>query len=279
MKRHFPGLLWAALSLALLAGCAGIDRAQDAGDPCCRDAERHPEGVVAVIDAVAPVFGRAVALVRWRTGYLHFHPQARQTILAELRPLDIVLVSNKQRLSGHTIPGLFGHAAIYLGTERQLREAGLWSAVNEKERKAIARGMLFLEADNKGVHLSLAQATLETDRALVVRPLIDGTRRRREVLAQYLAALGTPFDFRFDADTPDCVFCTELIQRVLPELRLKTHRVYGRNLVFPDEVARSALDGHPRLKPRLYVVGDRQGWRITPVVKARADINTEWRRR
>ena len=137
---------------------------------------------------------------------------------------------------------------------------------------------MFLEADSKGVHLSLARTTLETDRALVVRPRVDGARRR-EALEQFLATLGTPFDFHFDADTPDCVFCTELIQRVLPELRLKHHRVYGRNLVFPDEVARVALDGHPRLKPRLYVVGDRQGWRIAPVGQARADIDAEWRGR
>ncbi len=283
LRSHIARFLWVALSLVLLAGCASPDMSRvDVAlpdDPCCRNAERHPRGLVAVLDTVAPVFGRAVALVRWRTGYLGRHADAQQAILAELRPLDIVLVSNKQRLSGHTIPGLFGHAAIYLGSERQLRDAGLWSAISEQEREAIARGMVFLEADSRGVHLSLARTTLETDRALVLRPTIDGTLRRREALTQFLATLGTPFDFHFDADTPACVFCTELIKRVLPELRLKSHRVYGRNLIFPDEVARAALDGHRRLKPRLYLVGDREGWRIAPAAQARADINAEWRRK
>lgn len=282
LKRHIAYSLWVALSLALLAGCASPDRmrvdvAPD-GDPCCRNAERHPPGLVAVLDGIAPVLGRVVGLVRWRIGYLGRHVEAQEAILAELRPLDIVLVSNKQRLSGHTIPGLFGHAAIYLGSERQLRDAGLWSAVGEQERKAIGRGMVFLEADSKGVHLSLARTTLETDRALVLRPAVEGSRRRKEVLARFLATLGTPFDFHFDADTPACVFCTELIQRVLPELRLKSHRVYDRNLIFPDEVARTALGGNKRLKPRLYVVGDSRGWRAASLAQARNDIDAEWRR-
>lgn len=283
MKSFVFGFAWVALSLSVLVNCASVDRTPGAippaGDPCCSNAERHPPGLVAVLDGVSPVFGRMVALVRWRIGHIGRHPEAKQAILAELRPLDIVLVSNKQRLSGHTIPGLFGHAAVYLGSEQQLRSAGLWVAVGPKEREAISRGMVFLEADNKGVHLSLARTALETDRVLVLRPALDGRQRRTTALKHFLAALGTPFDFHFDLDTPECVFCTELIHRVLPELGLKSHRVYDRNLIFPDEVARAALDGHLRLKPQLYVVGDRQGWRVHPVAEARVEINEQWRRK
>ena len=280
MKASSWVFVWVALSLSVLTNCASVGRTghdiPPAGDPCCRNAERHPPGLVAVLDRVSPVFGRMVGLVRWRLGYLGRHTEAKQAILSGLRPLDIVLVSNKQRLSGHTIPGLFGHAAVYLGSEQQLRSADLWGAVGPLERKAISRGMVFLEADHKGVHLSLARTTLETDRVLVLRPTLDGTRRAT-ALKHFLVTLGTPFDFHFDLDTPECVFCTELIQRVLPELGLKNHRVYGRNLIFPDEVARAALDGHLRLKPQIYVVGTRQGWRVTPVSQARVDINEQWR--
>lgn len=263
--------------LVVLAGCAGIDR-QRAADPCCADPERYPPGLIAALDPLAPVVGRIVALVRWGPGRLAYHPEAQQTVLAELRPLDILLVSNKQRLSSRTIPGLFGHGVVYLGTERQLRDAGLWSGISERHRKAIAGGEIFLEADYRGVHLSRSRAVLDTDRVLVLRPVLDGRRRRGQALFAFLDSIGTPFDFRFDADTPDCVFCIELIERTLPELGFKRHRVYGRRLILPDEVARVALDGHPRLKPRLYVVGERNGWSKVPVRSARADINSEWLR-
>lgn len=265
------------LLLVLLAGCATAGRTP-AADPCCTGAERYPDALIAVLDPVAPVFGRLVGLVRWRPGYLARQPQAQQAILAELRPLDIVLVSNKQRLSGRTIPGLFGHAAIFLGSERQLRSAGLWGAVPAGVRKTIAGGEVFLEADQKGVHLSHPAVTLDTDRVLVLRPVLDGHGRRAEAVKQFLGWHGTRFDFNFDNRTPECVYCTELIHRVLPELRLKEHRVYGRDLIFPDQVARSALDGGHRLKARLYVVGTQSGWRVAPVTSVRSDIDRQWRK-
>lgn len=279
MGRHALGIVTAcvlALTAIVASGCATVEERRLA-DPCCRNAERFPPGLVAAIDPLAPLIGRAVGLVRWRQCYLADQRDARAAIMSALRPLDIVLVSNRQRLSGHTIPGLFGHAAVYLGTDAQLRAAGLWSAVPAARRADLAAGAIFLEADQQGVHLSRPQYTLDTDRVLVLRPVI-GERRKAEALAGFIGRLGMPFDFRFDTRTADCVFCTELVARVLPELRLREHRVYGRELIFPDEVARTALDGNARLRPRLYVVGTDSGWHVAPTAQARGDINREWRK-
>jgi hypothetical protein len=274
MRGLAAGLL-IAFSL-LLSSCARVPDGSLPADPCCVWTERFVPGLVAALEPCAPVLGRVAALVRWRPGYLSVQPESAEAILRQLRPLDIVLVSNKGRLTGSTIPGLFGHAAIHIGTERELDDRGLWSAVVEPDhREAIRRGDIFLEADHRGVHFSRAGSALETDRVLVLRPMLS-TARQKQVLREYLASVGTPFDFHFDADTKDSLFCTELVRRALPEARLKAHRVYGRNLILPDEIARSALDGNPVLRPHLYVIGSAAGWRIEPTRRARDDIDRYW---
>jgi hypothetical protein len=270
-RRFWP---WTIAFVALIGGCASRPAADD---PCCTGAERYPPALVAVLEPVAPIVGQAIALVKWRKGFLNQFPEAQEAVLRELRPLDLVFVSSKGGLAGNTIPGLFGHVATYLGTERQLREAGLWSAVDStKHRDAIQSGQSFLEADSRGIHFSSSEFALNVDRVLVVRPRLASKLSAKNALRTYLSFVGTPYDFRFDVDDGECVFCTELVYLAMPELRLRTDKVYGRNLIFPDEVARSALRGHPQLRPRLYVIGRRDGWSVAPAATALTDIRAEW---
>lgn len=265
--------------LLIVTACAVPRESRPAADPCCSGGEIFPGGLIAALDPLAPLLGGAVALVNFRPGYIGILPDARDRIASELRPLDILLVSSKGRLSGYAIPGLFGHAVVYIGTGEQLSDAGLWSAVTgDDDRSAISRGRIFLEADRKGVHLSTAATALQTDRVLILRMSQVSAGRKKQILAAFLGSIGTPFDFRFDADTPECVFCTELVHRMLPELQLQKHRLYDRSIVFPDEIARSALDGNPRLRPRLYIVGEPGGWHVATMAQARADIDAWWAR-
>lgn len=263
----------------MLAGCVHQPEPRTTAEPCCSDLERYPRWLVAAAEPVAPVLGHVIARIAWRRGHLPRHPDAVAAALSDLRPLDIVLVSSKGRLSGHTIPGLFGHAAIYLGTEAQLRSAGLWGAIgSEAARAAIKGGALFLEADQRGVALSPASTTLDVDRLLALRPRLAGQQRRRAALSALVGSLGQPFDFRFDLDSPVCVFCTELVHRAMPELGLEAHAAYGRRLILPDAIARGAVLGQYRLSARRYIVAERDGWRMPAARTAVGDIDAEWSR-
>lgn len=273
-------------ALLALAGCASLTpqphpAASAADDPaaasCCLDVERYPPLIVRIADPVAPLIGRTVGAIVWRKGYLNDDPDAQAEVLRQLRPLDIVLVSNKGRLSNHALPGVFSHAAVYLGTEKQLRRAGVWNDPRIREhRGAIAAGSVFIEADKDGVHLSPAGVVLNVDRLAVVRPQLANTGRRKQALVDYFAALGGRFDFRFDAGTRDCVFCTELVSRVIPELQLRERDAYGRSLIVPDELANAAAGHDPALSFVLYIRGDRKRWERASRAALESDLASYW---
>ena len=90
--------------------------------------EDYPPWFVDMARTVAPPLGTVLSHVAWRSGYLKSKQAAQTAILDVLQPLDIVLVSSKGKRSGQMIPGLFGHAAVYLGTQQELQRLGLWSS-------------------------------------------------------------------------------------------------------------------------------------------------------
>lgn len=244
---------------------------------CCQRPERYPNGLVALAEPFAPAIGKLVAAAVWRKGYLLRHEPALDAVLAGLQPLDIITVNNKGRLSGHAIPGQFGHAAIYVGTERQLRRAGVWDQpAIRKHHDAIRKGALFIEADNKGVHLSTAPLALDADAVAHLRPTGLSPARRRQALGEFYKRVGMPFDYYFDLDTTACTFCTELVNTVLPEMRLPQRRVYGRRLILPDEVVAATLRGRTGFAFLRYVRADRDGWETLGREAVTEDLRAAW---
>lgn len=243
---------------------------------CCLNAEKYPAWLVDLIEPAAPLVGRTIAHVVWRQGYLA-NGMALKTITRVLKPLDIIVLSSKGRMSGHTIPGLFGHAAIYLGTETELRQIGAWGdprIVPYQER--IRAGAMMLEADQDGILLSPARVVLNADRVVVLRPHLASNRRRREVIAGFVQHIGRRFDFHFDNASPERLYCTELINHVMPEAGLPARRLYGRQSTLPDEVVARAAIGKSNLKLVLYVRSLSPQWESASRRMLVADIASAW---
>lgn len=276
--------VWFVGLLLFVSACTTVDKPTVAPRPgdvrfgdCCQRPERYPKVLVTLAEPFAPAIGKLVAATVWRKGYLLRHEPALETILGGLQPLDIVTVNNKGRLSGHAIPGHFGHAAIYVGTEKQLRRASVWDhPAIRKHHEAIAKGALFIEADNKGVHLSTAPLALDADAIAHLRPTGLGTARRRQAIIEFFERLGMPFDYYFDLDTTACTFCTELVNTVLPEMRLPARRVYGRRLILPDEVVAATIRGRTGFAFQRYVKADRDGWEVLGREAVAADLRAAW---
>lgn len=289
MTRMVSRLILIAMLLVCLVvqGCTRTpgDQATGASDRpgltgCCTDMEDYPRWFVDVSRMVAPSLGTVLSHVVWRDGHLKSKQAAQKAILAEIRPLDIVLVSSKGRKSGQTIPGLFGHAAIHLGTQEELKALGLWSSAEVRPHAAgIEAGRTFIEADAKGVHLSPPSVVLNTDRVVILRPAFTSLVRRRQVARAYFDAIGTDFDFLFDVDTPDCTFCTELIHRIMPELKLPVQEIYGVRTILPDRVAVAALRRESGLEFVDYIKADATTWQQAPGQTLAEDIATTWSER
>lgn len=243
---------------------------------CCKTGERFPQWLVEIVAPTAPLTGRLIGNISYRKSYLTERHDAHRFLLARLQPLDVVMTGSTARLSGQTIPGHFGHAIVYLGTEQQLRSQGLWQSVDPRHREAISQGQIFLEAEGEEVHLSDSNYVFDNDHVAVLRPSLSNNARRREIMRDYVATIGTPFDYFFNLAEPSCVYCTELIHRVVPELDLPVDTLYGREVIMPDAVVAKALRGQGRLSLVTYVRGEPDGWAERNRRDLVSDIEAEW---
>jgi len=270
--------------ILLVQGCAQIDTgdahlkpAKASLQACCTNMEEYPRWFVDMARTAAPALGTVLSHVAWRSGYLKSRQAAQDAVLDVLEPLDIVLVSSKGRRSGQMIPGLFGHAAIYLGTEQELRQLGVWASPKvQSHAKTVRNGHVFIEADARGVHLSKPAIVLNTDAVAILRPRFTGQSQRRRTALDFFASLGMRFDFLFDVDSPDCTFCTELIHRVMPHLDLPIMEIYGVRTIMPDSVAVSAIRKRGKLAFVGYVRANREGWSQASIGDLANDIGRNW---
>lgn len=240
------------LGLALsLAGCAspgGLAPPNPAGNPaalvadCCTDTGAYPDWALALADRNIEII-RAVGQIELRRGHIEKVPQARALIEAALRPLDVVFVHNRNRVSGQLIPGHFTHGAVYLGTEPQLRAAGLWSLpALAPYRDRIAAGDIYLEAVDGGVRLASADVVLNTDAIVALRARgLD----RTATFERGLARMGVPFDMHFDATDGRELFCAEMIDEMYTVAALPRTPVPlpGRETILIDAIVAGALTG------------------------------------
>ena len=273
--------------MAFVQGCSRTGDAEAKMEParaslraCCTNMEEYPRWFVDMARTVAPALGTVLSHVAWRTGYLKSKRAAQDAIMDVLQPLDLVLVSSKGRRSGQMIPGLFGHAAIYLGTEEELRRLGILQSPKVTPHLGkIRNGHVFIEADARGVHLSPRSIVLNTDAVAILRPQFGSLNQRRKTALDLFATMGMKFDFLFNVDTPDCTFCTELIHRTMPQLDLPITEIYGVRTIMPDSVAVSAIRKRHGLVFVGYVKGDRTGWRQAPMADLVTDIGRDWAKR
>ncbi len=257
------------LALTATAGCTALG-GTERGDP---EVEAYPAWLIAAGEPVAPVVGLAISAVVWRGGYLRGHDDAIALIQHRLRPLDIILFSSKGRLSGRTGGGLFGHAAVYLGTERELREAGLWSdpAIAPYQADIRAGKTLVESAQPHGTALVRLDVAMNTDRVLQLRPSASRSARRSAILRLF-GFIGTRFDHHFSADEHETIFCTELVQLGMPFIALPKRTAYGRHVIYPDDVANAGIAGSRGLSVITYLRADRQGWEEAGPRIAASDI-------
>jgi hypothetical protein len=188
-----------------------------------------------------PDLTRAIGLVQLRPGRLQRHPEAMSILEDTLRPLDILVFHSENRMSGLLLPGHFTHGAIYLGTEAQLSEAGLWNdPFLDPHRTAVRAGAIFLEAVDGGVQLHPAETVLDTDAVAILRPQ---RQDRATALRRAMGQVGVPFDMAFDASDGARLFCVELIALSYPALDPPRDILYGRETILVDRLVTGALTG------------------------------------
>ncbi len=214
----------------------------------------------AMTGGLSRVVGNTAGVFETRSGWLAGDATVHASIQKALRPGDILVENTPFRLTDKLIPGYFGHVAIWLGTETQLRELGILDdPIAAAHREALKKGRTVLEALRSGVELNTLEHFLNVDDLLVLRdPQLQGDRLR-EHLFRALRQVGKPYDFNFDVQTSDRIACSELVFVVYTDIPWETHRRLGRYIISPDRVVDNALS-HGGLEIVLLYLGGEAFW-------------------
>lgn len=210
-----------------------------------RRGDRANEAGYDLVNWFSALFGNSVGTLNPEI----CRPREQQLLKAYLQPLDIILVKSPTHITDKFIPGFFGHAAIYTGNPEELRAMGVWELPEVARHQArITAGGAFAEALRSGVRLSTPVEFADGDYFLVLR--ISGlTEAEKQVaLARTFRYLHQKYDFNFDIQSPDRLYCTELIFLAFEMIRWKSHHLWDRETISPDEIVETALDGQ-RLLP------------------------------
>jgi uncharacterized protein YycO len=207
------------------------------------------------------LFGNTVGLVETRRGKLHDRAQVHADLAQTLQAGDILLEKTPFRLTDSFIPGHWGHAAIWIGTKAQLQALGIWQHPLVEARHAeIEAGRSVVEALRTGVEMNTLAHFLNVDDLAILRQSNSAPQsagERADIILQTLRQVGKSYDFNFDVESTQRMFCSKLIYHGYTRIDWPTSRFLGRFTVSPDDIAKRALADGPLEIVLLYHDGDK----------------------
>jgi hypothetical protein len=182
-------------------------------------------------------FGNVAGQFKSRKGYLYKNKAAEKATQKKLKPMDILVFKYNFVLTDHFIPGYFSHAAIYFGTEAELKSLGIWNDPAVKPyQDRIRAGETVLEALRPGIKLSSLEEVLNADEFVIMRKKNLSTEEAQEVALRGISRMDMTYDFNFDVSTK-MVVCSELPRFSYESIRFPTKKTLGRYTIEPDHVA------------------------------------------
>lgn len=228
---------------------------------------RGKRGARAVTYGMSMGFGNLVGLVETRKGYLYsMSSLEKEKVIGELQPLDILLEKTPFRLTDKLIPGHYGHVAIWLGTEQQLKNLQVWHQLPKAVQEKVRQGHRVVEALRPGVQLNTLDHFLNIDDLLVLRDRrLDVTDEyRRQAILRALAQVGKEYDFNFDIHTHERIVCSEIAYVVFDDIKWPVEEALRRYTISPDNVAQFAVGDERILEPVMMYYDGKRVYRDLP---------------
>ena len=174
-----------------------------------------------------------------RKGKLYKKEEFLETVTTNLEPLDVLLEKTPFRLTDKLIPGYWGHAAIHIGNEMQLKELGLWDdPVIKPYQSQIKSGATIIEAlrDNVSIN-SFEEFSNIDDFALIRLKESPSQTEKKQMILTAFKQLGKAYDFGFDVQSSERIVCSELHYLVYEQIPFDTSKIVGRYTISVDQVA------------------------------------------
>lgn len=231
----------------------------------------------ATMNMVSKVFGNSMGLISSREGYLkNISPEHLGKIKSELVAGDILLEKTPFRLTDRFIPGHWGHVAIWVGTEKELKELGVWDelpAIYAKAKKRLNyQGPSFqqqIRSDNKivealrpGVQINSLEHFLDIDDMAVLRDNKASKSSMKRYILRAFEQIGKEYDFNFDVETDRKIVCSELAFVAYDDYEWPVEKTAGRYTISPDHVGVKANGDGPFTPVMLYHDGKKIERRI-----------------
>jgi len=198
------------------------------------------------INMFSMVFGNTVGLIESRKGKLYNNPEMTKRVRSSLKAGDILLEKTPFRLTDKFIPGHWGHAAIWIGNENELKSLGIWKhPLVQRYRQQIRQGNLVVEALRNGVVMSSLEEFMNIDDLGVMRVSNNSKQQKVNIILLALRQVGKAYDFNFDVESTDKIVCSELIYVSVTSIDWPTANTLGRYTISPDNIAAKSLKNGP----------------------------------
>ena len=204
------------------------------------------KGAKGVVSGAARVWGFISDHLKWRSGRLNNNQDVLNALKANLKPLDLIYEKRTYVLSNYTIPGHWGHVAVWLGTKEELIQAGVW----DKDffapfRQQVEQGKNIVEIRKKGMDFVALEDFINLDEIAVTR-IKNAQSNIEEILHNLSEQLDATYDFSFDAQTPDKLTCSEMIAYSFGDIHWPETNTLLQVSLRPDDVAiLSVYDNSP----------------------------------
>lgn len=194
------------------------------------------------VAGVARVWGFISDRTMWRQGWLKDNQKAKELLLKNLKPLDLVYETRNFTLSNYTIPGQWGHVGVWLGTKEELIALGLWDKDSFKEfREKVEQGFQIVEIRKEGVNYQKLDTFINLDEIAITR-LKNIQERADEVFLELAAQLAKTYDYKFDSRSLSKITCAELITFSYGNIKWRETKTLFQYSLRPDDLAMLSIE-------------------------------------
>jgi hypothetical protein len=228
-------------------------------------------------NSISYTFGAIAGPVEWGDGgKLRNDNEAQNRIFKELKPLDIIFEKKAYKLTDYTIPGYWGHNAIWLGTKEQLVELGIWNdTALDPFRSQIENGNSIFEMRKWGITFANFDKWINMDAyaSIRVKGILDKSKKDiLKIFRIFSEQIEKKYDFGFNADTAFKITCSEVIYLAYGDYKWPTKNIFGRNTISPNDMAEAAFYKDSPFEFISFVTGDEKNGATFQTKKFFADL-------
>jgi hypothetical protein len=219
--------------------------------------DKAAKGAGLMVSGIAKFWGFISDKLIWREGRLKDNADALEILEGSLKPLDLIYEKRTYTLSNYTIPGHWGHVAIWLGTQKELRELGVWDKKYFAPFKAkVLAGQQILEIRKQGVNYQSLESFINLDQIAVTR-VNRALDNAADIFEELSANLDKKYDFQFDAQSISKITCAELVSFSYGNIKWPMTKTLFQSTLKPDDLAIVTTQRNAPVEFILYLKGNK----------------------